>query len=289
MKKILMPTDFSVPAENAAQYALQLAKALKANVILCNAYKLPAEAPMAAQVAWPLVDSSQIEREVSGDLDNMVKELSEVVCAADQYCPELGYESGKGSVCEVVSALVKKRKIDLVVMGMAGAGSVTQLVLGSNTREMIETADFPLLLVPYEAVFKKIRKIVFATDLGKDELEPLRALSLFASVLKAELVIVHITSKEIDPEGKLRHEIDDFFQEVISKVNFSGIKYEYVWNIDVDNGLDWIAAQKDVDMVAMAHNRHHLLYRMFIGSHTQKLSRHIKIPLLVLPAHAQPK
>lgn len=281
-----MPTDFSVPAENAAKYALQLAKALRADVMLCNAYKVPAEAPMAAQVAWPLVDSSQIEQEVSGDLDKMVRELSEGTCVigADEYCPLLSYESAKGDVCEVVSSMVSKRNIDLVVMGMAGAGSVTQFVLGSNSREMIEKAGFPLLLVPYEASFKKIRKIVFATDLSDDELKPLHALTRIAALLEAEVVIVHVTNKEVKPQEKLQQEIDEFLRNVASRVNFSGIKYEYVWNIDVDNGLDWVSEQKDVDIIAMAHHRHHLLYRMFIGSHTQKLSRHTKIPLLIFPA-----
>ena len=280
-----MPTDFSVPAENAAKYALQLAKALRADVILCNAYKVPAEAPMAARVAWPLVDSSQIEQEVSGDLDKMVRDLSEGSCVveSDQYCPQLSYESAKGDVCEVVSSMVRKRKIDLVVMGMAGAGNLTQFVLGSNTREMIEKADFPLMLVPYEASFKKIRKIVFATDLSDDELKPLQVLAGIAASLDAEIAIVHVTNKEVKPLGKLQQEIDEFLQNVASRVNFSGIKYEYVWNIDVDNGLDWVSEQKDVDIIALAHHRHHLLYRMFIGSHTQKLSRHSKIPLLVFP------
>ncbi|MDR6782781.1 nucleotide-binding universal stress UspA family protein [Pedobacter africanus] len=285
MKKILMPTDFSVPAENAAHYALQLAKVLKADVILCNAYRVPAEAPMAAQVAWPLVDSSQIAQEVSGNLDNMVRELSAGACTteAGEYCPELTYESAKGSVCEVVSALVKKRKIDLVVMGMAGAGSVTQLVLGSNTREMIDKADFPLLLVPYEAAFKKIRKIVFVTDLDEDELEAVTELTHFAASLNAQIVIVHITSRAVKLEGKLHKEMEEFFQSICSRVDYPAIKYEYVWNIDVDNGLDWLAEQKDVDIIAMAHHAHNLLYKLFIGSHTHKLSRHTKIPLLVFP------
>ncbi|MNY22792.1 Universal stress protein family protein [compost metagenome] len=196
----------------------------------------------------------------------------------------MSYESAKGDVCEVVSSMVSKRNIDLVVMGMAGAGSVTQFVLGSNSREMIEKAGFPLLLVPYEASFKKIRKIVFATDLSDDELKPLQALTRIAALLEAEIVIVHVTNKEVKPQEKLQQEIDEFLRNVASRVNFSGIKYEYVWNIDVDNGLDWVSEQKDVDIIAMAHHRHHLLYRMFIGSHTQKLSRHTKIPLLIFPA-----
>jgi nucleotide-binding universal stress UspA family protein len=285
MKKILIPTDFSVPAENAARYALGLAKEMKADVIICNAFKVPTEAPMAAQVAWPLINYTEVQQEVTSELDSLVKSLSSQSCLAEEseYCPGLTYESSVGSVFEVVSSIVQKEKIDLVVMGIAGANGFTQLVLGSNSREMVERADFPLLLVPFEAEFKKIEKIVFASNLSKDELEPLQVLSGFAAELNAKIIIAHITNNEVDPGGKQQHEIDEFFQQVIAKVNFPDIKYEYLWNVDVDNGLDWIAEEKDVDMVVLAHHQHHLLHRMFVGSHTQKLSRHIKVPLLVFP------
>lgn len=285
MKKILVPTDFSVPAENAARYALGLAKEMKADIIICNAFKVPTEAPMAAQVAWPLMNYAELQQEVTTELDSLVKSLSSQSCLAEEaeYCPDLTYESRVGSVFEVVSSMVRKEKIDLVVMGIAGANGFTQLILGSNTREMVERADFPVLLVPFEAGFKKIEKIVFASNLSKDELEPLQVLSGFAAELNAKIIIAHITNKEVDPDGKQQHEIDEFFQQVIAEVNFPDIKYEYLWNVDVDNGLDWIAEEKNVDMVVLSHHQHHLLHRMFVGSHTQKLSRHIKVPLLVFP------
>lgn len=285
MKKILVPTDFSVAAENAASYALGLAKEMKANIILCNAFKVPSEAPMAAQVAWPLLNYTELQQEVTSELDLLVKSLSGEFCLAEgaEYCPGLTYESSVGSVFDVVSSIVKKEKIDLVIMGAAGADGLTKLVLGSNIREMIEKADFPLLLVPFEAGFKKIKKIVFASNLSKEELEPLKVLSSFASDLDANIIIAHITNNEVVPGGKQEHEIDEFFREVVAKVNFPDIKYEYIWNTDIDNGLDWIAEEKGVGMVVLLHHQHHLLYKMFVGSHTQKLSRRIKIPLLVFP------
>nr|WP_121272023.1 universal stress protein [Pedobacter schmidteae] len=290
MKKILVPTDFSVPAENAARYALALAKELKADVLICNAFKVPAEAPMASRVAWPLMNYAELKQEATSELDSLVKSLSNSFCSQEgEYCPNLTYESSLGSVWEVVSMLVEKEKIDLVVMGGAGAGGLTQLLLGSNSREMIERANFPLLLIPFEAGFKKVKKIVFASDLSKDELEPLKVLSGFASQLGSRMVIAHITNKEVDPDGKQQDEINVFFQDVIAKINIPDIQYEYIWNIDIDNGLDWLSEEKDVDMIVLTHHRHHALYRMFVGSHTQKLSRHTKIPLLMFPIHSKSK
>lgn len=285
MKKILIPTDFSVPAENAAKYGVELAKSLKADVWLCNAYKVPAEAPMAAQVVWPLMDASSLKEEVASDLDTLVKKLSDPDCSVEDtaYCPQIYYESGVGDVCDVVAALVKEKKIDFVVMGIAGASGLVQFVLGSNTKEMIEKSDFPILLIPYEASYKKIQKIGFATNLGNDDLEALQALVHFAAPLDAEIVLIHISTKNVNFTEEFSHKKNEYFNEVVSKIKYSKIRFEYLWYNDVDNGLDWMASQMDFDILSIAHKSHHILAKIFKGSHTQKLSRHTKIPMLVFP------
>lgn len=282
MKKILIPTDFSVPAENAARYGVALAKAMNVDVILCNAIKVPAEAPMAAQVAWPLMEYADLKREVSGDLDRTVRMLMDTSGIDGQsYCPELSYEADAGTVCEVVSALSKERKIDLVVMGIAGAGGLTQFLLGSNSKEMIEKAQIPVLLVPFEANFKRLRKIAFATDFEEGDIGLLQFVVKLAQPFDAGIILVHITNKEVTPDGKLQGKIDKFLAEVAKNIDYPLIRFEYVWNIDINNGLEWVADQKELDIIAMSHHRRNLLERVFKGSHTQKLSRHIKIPLLV--------
>ncbi|MET4139513.1 universal stress protein [Pedobacter sp. UYP1] len=285
MKKILVPTDFSVPAENAARYAVQLAKALNANILLCNAIKAPADTPIAAQVTWPLMDYPTLKEEVTSDLDVLVQKL----CAStnldnnQSVCPRIAYESARGNVHEVVSTLVKEREIDLVVMGMAGAGGVIQFLLGSNSKEMIEKADFPILLVPYVAGFKKIRKIVFATNLDIHELGPLKSLINLATLLDAEITITHITYREIEIDSKQQYKTEAYMNDVVAKIDHPKVKYEKVWNTDFDSGLNWIIDQQEIDMVAIVHHRHHILEIIFSGSHTQRLSRHTEIPLLVFP------
>ena len=291
MKRILIPTDFSVPAENAARYAVALAKKIKADILLCYAFKVPAQAPMAAQVAWPLMDYGELKQEATDDLDACVKLLSDESCSVDEggYCPNLTYESSIGTVSEVVTSIVRREKIDLIVMGMAGAGGLTQFILGSNSRVMIDKTPIPLLLVPFEAELKSIRKIAFATDLELSDISALQFLANLALQLSATLTVVHVTNKEVDPKGNIQEKIDVFFNSVALNVKFNSIKYEYVWNIHIDDGLNWIAEQEDLDMMAISHDRHSLLGKIFKGSHTHKLSRHTKIPLLVFPKHARMK
>lgn len=287
MKKILIPTDFSVPAENAAHYAIALAKATKAAIVLCNAFSVPVEAPMAAQMAWPLLDNADMQLLSTSELDKQVEKLTthSRENEIDAYFPYLSYDSALGPVCDVVDMLVKERQIDLVVMGMAGAGGLVQFILGSNSRAMIERLSYPVLFVPYEASFKKIRKIAFATDLSPDDLKPLKFLIDLATSCDAVIVVMHITDYETQKKEEDQHKLEVFFDKVSTKINYPKIKYEYVWHTNLDYGLTWIAEQKDIDMIAVVHHHHGILDKIFNGSHTHKLSRRTQIPLMVFPSN----
>src|SRR5476651_1186843 len=70
MKTILVPTDFSDNATHAAEYAYDLAKQLKAKMILCNAFIVPAEMPEAGMVIWPMDDYQHI---MDDSLDELKK------------------------------------------------------------------------------------------------------------------------------------------------------------------------------------------------------------------------
>jgi nucleotide-binding universal stress UspA family protein len=285
MKKILIPTDFSPPAENAAKYAIALAAVSKAGVLICNAVSVPSEAPMASRVAWPLMDYATLKEQSDGELDLLVRSLegSQGDGNRDKFVPDLNFESHRGTVLEVTSLLVKKHKIDLVVMGMAGAGALTQLILGSNCRSMIEKSTFPVLYIPFEVSFKPIKTIAFATDLSPEDILAIKAvLKLMPDAIRIRLI--HVTEKEIVPNSKHQVQIDEFLSEIKKRINGVDVAYEYVWNIDTDNGLEWIAEQPDIDMVAMVHKHHSFMSGFFKGSHVQRLSRNTHIPLLVLPS-----
>jgi len=133
MKTILVATDFSVPAENAAHFAIGIAKEISANVLLCNTYKVPDSAPMAVQVAWPLVSEEEIEQESDHKLIQLIEKLNHKDCDGNSFGPQVTFKSEKGEVCQVIQELAHQKDVGLVVMGMVGAGQLIQWVLGSNS------------------------------------------------------------------------------------------------------------------------------------------------------------
>lgn len=284
MKKILLPTDFSAHAENAARYAIELATSYDADVVLTNAFLVPVEALIASRLAWPLLDYETLHRESMSDLEHLLKKLRST-SKQDEAArsPHITLESHPGSVFEVTSDLVNKKKFDLVIMGMTGAGVLPQIIFGSNCRTMIEKASFPVLYVPAETKYKAIEKIGFATDLSIEDVEIINdVLQLFRRE-HIQLKLIHITKDEIHTPSKTQVQIDGFIKLVQSKISNTNITYEYVSNTDVDNGLSWLTQEFDINILAMLHRHHSFITGLLHGSHTHKVRKHAMVPLLVMP------
>lgn len=286
MKNILVPTDFSLAAKNAGAYAMHLAMEMKANIKLCNAVMVPIEIPVTTYVTTPLITFETIEKEAETQLQLLaikMKASPELTSPVNNHFPSVEIATGIGSVPDVVNDLTRHKDVSMVVMGMSGAGGVTQFLMGSNSRAMVENARLPVLLVPEEARFKRIHKIAFATDLNKADTAVIHLLAGFARALNAQLLLAHITGKDEKITKVRQEEIDRFLNDITNKVNYSKIYYQHISNKEVDEGLDWLAEHAQIQVLAMVHQQHSMIYRLFKGSHTQRLRKHIAIPLLVFP------
>lgn len=288
MKTILIPTDFSEASTNAARYGLFLARRLQADLQLIHAFKVPAEARAAAQSAWPLDDYEQVKRDCALELDNLRHKL-ELEAIADvsphTYVSRIAGITELGEVTTMVRNLVDHYRSPLVVMGMSGAGLLQRLMLGGNSREMIDKATFPVLLVPNRPMPRQLRKIAFATDLSISDIELIHSLASLARPFNADILITHVTDAKYDAAAH-QHLVDQFLREVTAKANYGQIYYRHIKSKDVDHGLDWLSEHSMIDMLAMVHRPHAVFERLLKGSHTQRLAKHITIPLLVFPPDA---
>lgn len=288
MKTILVPTDLSATADNAAHYAVHLAEIMKADVKLCNAIKVPADSVFADTVVWPLENYDSLKESIDSDLKSACSKLTseENASLGKHAYPRISWVSKPGDVVEVVNEIVTADRIPLVVMGLSGAGAINRFFLGSNSEDVIENADFPLLLIPPDVSFKKIKKIAFATDFNKKDLNSVYSLISFARHFDAEIMIAHIAD-EVDEDDEHQKIANDFLSDITCKANYSKIYYRHVKSIDIEHGLNWICEHSFSDMIVMSHSEHNFIESFFNGSYTKKLARHVNIPLMVYPKHSR--
>jgi nucleotide-binding universal stress UspA family protein len=286
MKTILVPTDFSVPAENAAHYAMDLAEGLKANILLCHAIKIPAETAMAPHVAWTLEDYNTVKQDVMVELQTLTKRLKESIMDKE-FRPGVSCVAEIGEVADVIRNLVANERLSLVVMGMSGAGTISRFFLGSNSKALIDKANFPLLLIPPGCKFKNIHKIAFATTLDKRDIERINQLANVARLINAEILLVNVSNRKSD-SNEQQKKVEDFLNDITCKINYPKIYYRQIKNEDVDNGLDWLTQHGQIDILVMVHHKADIYKNIFEGSHTQRIARHIHMPLMVFPGVEQP-
>lgn len=285
MKTILVPTDFSEASENAARYAVKLAASIKADIKLCNAFKVPMETPMAAQVAWPLADYDELKKDITGDLEALAKRLEkEIPSGQEHFRPRIGHICEVGTVTDVVRNIVDEDDISMIAMGMSGAGFINRFFLGSTSRSMIDKVECPVLLVPPGTTFKPISKIGFATDLNSGDINVIHSVAGLAKYMDAEILIAHIADEKFTGEEH-QHKIDEFLTDVTCKANYGKIYYRNIKSMDVAHGLDWLAEHGQLDMLVMVHHWHHFFNRLISGSQTKKIAGHIHLPLLVYSGH----
>lgn len=284
MRTIVVPTDYSKPAKNAALYALHLANALKSNIHLCHAFGLPIESPMLGQTAWALYEYPALQDENSKELKKLVKTLEEKekVLWGDEafpFHPSINYTCEGGDVIQVINNTAANNKTLLIVMGMQGTGKLARFFFGSNSLKMINNSQYPLLLIPPNHKFKKLEKIAFATDMNKKDIKIAQALIKFAQYFDAELLITHIiqSTNDVIEDTAYDHKKELFLKDLDGK-----ICYNCIYSENIDYGLD-ILKSKDLDMLIMGHHYRGFFDGLIQGSHSVKQAGELEIPLLIIP------
>ncbi|GGE71131.1 nucleotide-binding universal stress UspA family protein [Pedobacter psychrotolerans] len=282
MKTILIATDFSAVSNQAADYACQFAAQLGADIKLIHALSVDADSPL--QVIWPVEDEQTTIRRNDVLLNKVSEKLHTDLlesCKGEGYIPKITVRSALGPVGDVLRETVQSDNIGMVILGLSGNGDMKRLIKGSCSRDSIDFAEYPLMLIPKGTDFVPIKKIAFATDLNISDMETIQLLALFAGKLNAELLIVHVI---INREDKLLPQrIDSFMSELKSKVTYNKMYYENVYQAKIEDGLNWLSNHGGTDMLAVIHRKHKLGADVLHNSHSQKMARHTHLPLMVIP------
>ena len=254
MKNLLVLTDFSSHAKHAAEYAYALAKKIDADIILCNAVIVPAEMPQAGLVVWPMEESAVLEEGSESELEKLKEHLRETDQSHDKK-PQIGIVNQSGYLQDVVAGLVADELINLVVMGTHGDG-FGSFLLGNHTRNMIESLQIPLLLIPSKTRIAPFKNIYFASDLSDPHGDSafLKQLIPLARAFKAEIFIAHISTPETvgsDISEKTKEMVLDFS----SDLGYPGIHFIRINEGKAIDGLDKLMARVPMDLLVWSIGR----------------------------------
>jgi nucleotide-binding universal stress UspA family protein len=151
IKKILVPVDGSKPSEKAAEYAIHIAKTMKANVVALHVMNIPAYAftttpvegmPTPAAIPIPLTVSSE-ERKIADSYLSRVEKIGK----SSGVAVETKIIENQQSVVHAITEFAEKEGFDLIIMGTRGRTGITKFLLGSVASGVLTYAPCPVLVV----------------------------------------------------------------------------------------------------------------------------------------------
>lgn len=267
MKKILIPTDYSVNALKATHYAMNIAQLFNAEVVLVHSYHLPVSDPNF------IVDTDKISEDELKKIESKKEEIEAIYKGIN-----IKTKSVFGPIVDVLDKICTEEKIDLVVMGTKGQTNALESFIGTVASNVINEVKCDVLVVPEEGEFDGFNEVVLATDYHK--LENYNCFDNLIEILnksKSTLAMVNI-QKELDlfqiptrTENRLRDLFGDF-----------GLSKHFVQSDDVESSLEHFANTHNADLIVLTLPHYSFWQKIWHKSLTKKMALHSKIPVLVL-------
>ncbi|NGM66195.1 universal stress protein [Sphingobacterium sp. SGR-19] len=275
MKTIIITTDFSKTASNAARYATKMAEATGVNhIILYHAYDnltVVTDLPM-TDIAPPPVKEQSL-----ANLETVKAELEQILGGNNRISIHL--VTNNVPLLRGIEEIAEEYQADLVVAGTTGRSNLEQVLIGSNTSNLASSLKLPLLIIPADANYEPIHKIVFACDLRKvSHSTPIAEISLWLERLGAKLLVLNVTS-----EGK--HTTSETVTELHnmhSLLDGFHPEYHYTTSDDIAEEIEDFAEDHDAGLIITIPRSHDFFERLFRKSVSKQLIKKSDIPLLLL-------
>lgn len=284
MKTILVLTDFTMKDDHAAHYALRLAQKLKANILLCNVYPRVDANTAAHNSAYVNEIYADLESQSKDDMRELAGRLRQQLSAGNDraFKPEIQQCSKGGHLTTVINEIVDRNDILMAVIGGHSNDDFFTFINVDHARQIIEEANCPVLVLPYQVPFKGFNKIAFASDLNRDSGDVLYTIFNIATNFDSEILITHVGQVplgEVIEKNILKRLLENGHRE---KDN-AKIQYCWIQNKSVTEGLKGLAERTDIDLLVVVHRKRHVLRKLFERSVTKHLADHLIKPMLVFP------
>jgi nucleotide-binding universal stress UspA family protein len=269
MKTILVTTDFSPAALNAAKYAKDMAVAIDADILLLHVYQMPISY---GEIPSPVALNPEDMRQ---DAEKKINELKQ------QLIPEKGSinikaEVRMGAFPLELQVICESIRPYAVIMGSQGTTAGERLLLGSHTIYAMKHLMWPLIAVPQGASFSTVKKIGLACDFDKVvDITPVDEIKTLVNDFNAELHVLNTGRRDVfKPELVFE---SGLIQEMLETLK---PEYHFITNENTENGILDFVEKNHIDLLIVLPKRHSLLDKLIHKSHTKQLILHSRVPVM---------
>ncbi len=277
MKKILVPTDFSKPAQIAIDVAVDIATKANSQLILLHvieeasgtSFNITGEVKLSGGWEDKLFTMKMIERARK----QMDKVFDDVKASGVRVKQELRV----GTAFHGMRDIITEQKVDLVVMGTAGRTKVQEMIIGTNTEKVVRHAKCPVLTVHKKPSTTDFKNIVYATSMSKDE-------ETFSRIVRSTQQLydstVHLV--RVNTPGNFQRDVvvKKYMQDFAKRLQLKNYTINIFNDLTEEEGIIYFADSINADLIAMATQGRTGFAHVLAGSIAEEVVSHGKRPVL---------
>lgn len=280
MKRILVPTDFSIYANKALDYAVCLAKKADAEVILLHACDL-------------IHKSFQDRREMIEEHNRYIQQCTEdqlqdlKKCIEETEGVQVETQLYDGTIIESILEGAVHFEPELIVMGTLGITGMRSRILGSKTAALLSRSPVPVITIPYDYEWSEPKRILLALNDPHEKIELLQPAFDIAHLFQADVKAAIFTREREEAVEVMEHSRAIFsIQERLQKTyTDSTINPVHLSGSNFQETIQEYINANNIDLLVMITHRRSIVQNIFYRSMTRKMNYHTKVPLLSI--HAQ--
>jgi len=281
MKKILVALDYSPTSKNAFEYALSLAKELKASLTLLHVVL-----PITNTQDYPseIIDFARKNEKLRAT--TLLKKLTTYYPGKDKdqfikHNVEIRYKIKEGYFASTIIQSAEDYNCDLIIVGSKSGHIFSKVLLGSTVKELIRKTTTPTLVIPAGFTYQPVKKIAFATTLEGKETAAILWVQQLAKKINANVNPFFIS--------ELPYDISDEMEEVwesnsLPKEGNQKANVRVIRKATFRAGIDYYLENHSTDILAMFIPKRTFLQQLFHISKTQQMVVNSNIPLLIYHA-----
>ncbi|HOT13231.1 MAG TPA: universal stress protein [Bacteroidales bacterium] len=279
MKKILIPTDFSDISKNSILYGFQLAKDLGLSVELLHVleiYKFAAGASEAELISsiLPSDNIKMMEESAMTSFENLIQEINPSLPASVPFNKKV---IAGHLVNEVISESATE-EIELLILAVSRSQDLITRFTHNTISSIISESMCPVMVVPSNASYKPIEKLVFATDFNKADIALLQSFLKLSKNKQPDIQILHVSPKPIDFNAELK--MTGFKQKIAESINCKCLSYKQIQAKPVVKGILDALDADNADILLMLKEHEGFFKSLLEIDATEKIAHYIKIPML---------
>lgn len=277
MKRILVPTDFSPPAQWAAEVATEIARKAEAEIVLLHVIEEPGS------------ESFNVEGQVAASGDEEEKfylaqlirksrrDLADAAAEIEGTGVRVSTRLKMGNAFHGIRSIIMEQAADLVVMGTSGRSKLEEMIIGSNTERVVRYAKCPVLTVHERPLGKGFRNIVYASSLRDDERAFSEVVKNTQAMYSSTIHLLHInTPASFQPDTTVLAAMERF----AGKQQLSNYTLNVFNHYSEEEGILHFAKRIGADLIAMSTHGRKGLAHVLAGSIAEDVANHSVKPVL---------